>query len=142
MILKECVTDRLSSKLWIGIALIALVIMPLSVRAIWAEPTKQSGSLAQAPIPSVGSTDGSKPHDAVAEPPAKLEEQSTTNLDERMRRLEATVEKLARIVEASQLKIRICTTAILRVCPHSEARQINQLVFRPIHKLSRKTHRS
>jgi hypothetical protein len=35
-------------------------------------------------------------------PPAKLEEQSTTNLDERMRRLEATVEKLARIVAASQ----------------------------------------
>ena len=61
MILKGCVTDRLSSKLWIGLALIALVIMPLSVRAIWAEPTKQSDSLAQVATPSAGGADGSKP---------------------------------------------------------------------------------
>jgi hypothetical protein len=80
------------------------VIMPLSVRAIWAEPTKQMDSLAQVVIPSAGYTDGSKPRDTVAAPPVKLEEQSTTNLDERMRRLEATVEKLARIVEASKAK--------------------------------------
>ena len=32
MILKGCVTDRLSSKLWIGFALVALVVMPLSIR--------------------------------------------------------------------------------------------------------------
>jgi beta-lactamase regulating signal transducer with metallopeptidase domain len=102
MILKECVTDRLSSKLWIGFALIALMVMPLSVRAIWAEPTKQSDSLAQVATPSAGYSDESKPRDAVAAPPAKLEEQSTTNLDERMRRLEATVERLAKAIDSQR----------------------------------------
>jgi beta-lactamase regulating signal transducer with metallopeptidase domain len=104
MILKGCVTDRLSSKLWVGLALIALVVMPLSVRAIWAEPTKQSDSLAQVVTPSAGYTDESKPRDTVAAPPAKLEEPSTTNLDERMLLLEAAVVKLARIVETSRAK--------------------------------------
>jgi beta-lactamase regulating signal transducer with metallopeptidase domain len=107
MILKGCVTDRLSSKLWIGFALVALVVMPLSIRAIWAEPTKQSDFLAQVATPSAGDTDGSKSRDTVAAPPAKLEEHpkagdSTSNLDERMRRLEATVERLARAIDSQR----------------------------------------
>jgi hypothetical protein len=110
MILKECVTDRLSSKLWMGVSLIALIIMPLSVRAIWAEPTKHEDSQANVTTTTASDAGESKPSDAVARPPATIEERlpassdSARSLDERMRRLEATVEKLARIVEASQAK--------------------------------------
>src|SRR6185436_12607077 len=74
MILKECVTDRLSSKHWMGVSLIALIIMPLSVRAIWAEPTKHEDSQANVTTTTASDAGESKPSDAVARPPATIEE--------------------------------------------------------------------